>query len=255
MLIRVSRQSGDFGIDALHDAYYHGYLGDGDIQPAVRMALRSIDMALASSEVVEGDKATLREMKGLLAEIDSKRSVGDNRYIISEKVSTGFRYKNNPMDNPKASIDIVENPNAVYGYSPNPGSSLDGYVNAIDWTNPEQVKEAVKRREDYHNKNDNIVHIINEMRVEGFSPEAIAWAANNQRNINRLNDYINDQEGLERVMVRNEIKYGSAEGPTAEYLYKKYGSWEKVIEKSMSSNLGMDACCGLYDKYYHLYGY
>ena len=79
MLIRVSRQSGDFGLDALHDTYYHGYLtGDGDIQPAVGMALRSIDMALTSSEVATGDKATLRGMKGRLENIDSKRSVGDN---------------------------------------------------------------------------------------------------------------------------------------------------------------------------------
>jgi len=31
---------------------------------------------------------------------------------------TGFAYKNNPMDNPKAVKDILENPDAVYGFSP-----------------------------------------------------------------------------------------------------------------------------------------
>ena len=89
MLIRVSRQSGDFGIDALHDAYYHGYLtGDGDIQPAVGMALRSIDMALTSSEVVEGDKATLREMKGRLGLAQEYMSS-----VIDEKGESGYNGK------------------------------------------------------------------------------------------------------------------------------------------------------------------
>ena len=35
--------------------------------------------------------------------------------------------------------------------------------------------------------------------------------------------------------------------------YKKYGSWEKVIDKSLSTNEGADACLGLYDKYYDTY--
>lgn len=40
---------------------------------------------------------------------------------------------------------------------------------------------------------------------------------------------------------------------TAEQAYKKYGSWEVVLEKAMSANAGMDACCGLYDKFHHIY--
>ena len=86
MLIRVSRQSGDFGIDALHDAYYHGYLtGDGDIKPAVKMALRGIGMALASGEVATGDKATLREMKGRLGlahTLDVEEGNGYNEQVV-----------------------------------------------------------------------------------------------------------------------------------------------------------------------------
>ena len=86
------------------------------------------------------------------------------------------------------------------------------------------------------------------MRAEGYSIEEIARKTNQLRNTNRLNDYINDPEGLARVKNRNILKYGNEDGPTAEYLFEKYGSWEKVIEKSMSANPGMDACCGLYDK-------
>ena len=60
-------------------------------------------------------------------------------------------------------------------------------------------------------------------------------------------------EGLERVKCRNIAKYGNEYGLTAEDALRKYGSWEAVIEKTKSANPAMDACCGLYDKYYHLY--
>ena len=43
-------------------------------------------------------------------------------------------YKHNPMDNPKAAADIVEDPDAVYGYAPSPESTrLKEYVE-YDWT-------------------------------------------------------------------------------------------------------------------------
>ena len=165
-----------------------------------------------------------------------------------------FKYQHNPSENPKVLRDAMENTDAIYGYSPNPNSdSIGGYADKIDWTNPSEVANANARREVYHLKNDNILEVVNKMKAEGYSMEEIANAANQQRNINRLNDYINDPEGLLTVKQRNLIKYGNENGPTADYLYNKYGSWEKVIEKSMSANPGMDACCGLYDKYYHLY--
>jgi len=47
--------------------------------------------------------------------------------------------------------------------------------------------------------------------------------------------------------------YGNEEGPTADSLYAKYGSWQTVIEKALSSNAGMDACLGLYDEYYEIH--
>ncbi len=56
------------------------------------------------------------------------------------------------MDNPKAARDIIENPDAVYGFSPNPESTRIGkYADKIDWTNPEQVAVARQTREAYHN--------------------------------------------------------------------------------------------------------
>lgn len=53
-------------------------------------------------------------------------------------------------------------------------------------------------------------------------------------------------------MVRrsNLSTYQNPDGPTPEFLFKKYGSWEGVINASIRSNPGMDACVGLYDLYY-----
>ena len=47
--------------------------------------------------------------------------------------------------------------------------------------------------------------------------------------------------------------YGNELGPTPEYLFEQYGSWETVITKAFSSNPGMDACLGLYDEMFDTY--
>ena len=41
--------------------------------------------------------------------------------------------------------------------------------------------------------------------------------------------------------------------PLPEELYEKYSSWSTVLSKALSTNIGMDACLGLYDTYYSLY--
>ncbi len=112
------------------------------------------------------------------------------------------------MDNPKAAKDILENPESVYGYSPNPNSeSIGGYADAIDWTNSTEVAEAT----------------------------------NHQRNLNRLEDYVNDADGLAREKNRNISKYGNANGPTAEFLFEKYDDEHFVVLlKRNSKNLFMD---------------
>ncbi|KNY30351.1 hypothetical protein [Pseudobacteroides cellulosolvens] len=168
-----------------------------------------------------------------------------------------FQYENNPLDNPKAMADIILNPEAVYGFSPDPESTRIGeFASSIDWTNPEQVSKATAAREKYHQENDSIADLVVKMKKEDASPEEIAKAAVNQRNKNRLDSYLKrgDEAGYQRVLRSNQETYGNPLGMTPEDALKKYGSWEKVIDKTMSTNSGMDACCGLYDKYFHLYG-
>lgn len=54
-----------------------------------------------------------------------------------------FTYEHDPRENPNAMKDIIENPDAVYGFSPSPESDrLKEYVDAIDWTNPDRVSSA-----------------------------------------------------------------------------------------------------------------
>ena len=48
---------------------------------------------------------------------------------------TNFKYKYDPMNDPKVAGEIIRNPKAVYGFSPNPKSSRIGkYAEKIDWT-------------------------------------------------------------------------------------------------------------------------
>ena len=166
---------------------------------------------------------------------------------------TKFAYVHDPKDNPSAMADIIVNPDAVYGFSPNPESKRLGTYADYDWTNPEVVANAKKERIDYHNSFESMDVMLKEMRSKGCSVEEIARAVSTERNNLRLAACMNDEVELKKVKQSNLETYGNENGPTPESLFDKYGSWEMVIQKSFSSNAGMDACCGLYDDYYWLY--
>ena len=95
--------------------------------------------------------------------------------------------------------------------------------------------------------------ILYRMREEGASIEEMARAVSAERNRLRLESYKDDPKGLEDVRKSNLETYGQEDGPTPDQLFEKYGSWTTVLQKAFSPNLGMDACCGLYDEYYWLY--
>ena len=52
----------------------------------------------------------------------------------------GKTVKFNPLDNPKIEKDIITDSNAVYGYRPKPGLSLDQFD--IDWGDANKAAEA-----------------------------------------------------------------------------------------------------------------
>ena len=165
-----------------------------------------------------------------------------------------FHYEHDPMENPAAAKDIVVNPDAVYGYSPNPESTrLGKYADATDWADEAAVAAAREERRAYIEENKKMYRVIEEMLGQGKNVEEIAREVSRIRNENRLAAYDNDPEGLELVKQSNLDTYGHEEGPTADQLFEKYGSWQTVIEKALSTNAGMDACLGFYDENYDSY--
>ena len=171
---------------------------------------------------------------------------------ITAFCADGFRYSHDPLDNPKAMQDIVADENAVYGFRPSETGSLKMYADA-DWSDPEVVAQGRADRIAYHESIQTMYAMLNEMQAQGKSVEEIARAVSNRRNESRLEAYADDPEGLAALKARNLEKYGHEDGPQPDELYEKYGSWERVMEKSFSTNAGMDACLGLYDDYYFLY--
>ena len=55
----------------------------------------------------------------------------------SQSSESTFTYIHDPRENPLAMADIVENPDAVYGFSPDPESKRLGSFAQYDWTDPE----------------------------------------------------------------------------------------------------------------------
>lgn len=164
-----------------------------------------------------------------------------------------FHYTHDPAQNPAAMEDIIVNPDAVYGFSPKPDSKRLSEYASYDWTDPALVAEAKKIREDYHASLYTMYDILHAMRKDGAGIEEMARAVSAERNRLRLAAYENDPEALEVAKKSNLDTYGNEEGPTADSLFEKYGSWEVVLQKAFSPNAGMDAVCGLYDEYYDLY--
>jgi len=167
--------------------------------------------------------------------------------------TTGFRYEHDPRENPKAMEDIVVNPAAVYGFSPDPDSTRLGSFASYDWTDPDFVAYARETRMVYHESMDSMRKLFITMDAAGASEEEIARAVSAERNFLRLDAYKDDARALAEAKESNLKTYGHEDGPTADELYEKYGSWMVVIQKAFSPNLGMDVICGLYDDYYPLY--
>ena len=176
--------------------------------------------------------------------------------VIMSSYITAFAatpYVHDPMANSGAAKDIVVDPNAVYGYAPSPTSSrLKDYVD-YDWSDPVLVGKMRKQREEYHDSMKELYTMITNMKAAGSPVKDIAIAVSTRRNELRLESYKDDPVGLAKVKKSNLENYGNENGGTPEFFYNKYGSWETVIEKAISTNAGADAVLGLYDKYYDTY--
>ena len=166
---------------------------------------------------------------------------------------TGFRYSHDPMLDPRAAKDIIADENAIYGYSPDPDTERLGEYASYDWSNPSVVWKARQNRMKYLEQDAVLYQTLAVCNAQGRSIEETAREVSRMKNVLRLQSYENDPVGLAKVKASNLKTYGNEEGPTADSLYIKYGSWEKVLQKAFSTNHGMDACLGLYDDNYLRY--
>lgn len=173
--------------------------------------------------------------------------------LCSCATNTDFQYEHDPRENPEAMKDIIEDHKAVYGFSPDPHSKTLGTYASYDWTDPEFVEKSKQERIQYHDEMNTMIAVMSNLAADGATIEQIARAVSTERNRIKLAQYENEPEALALIKKNNLERYGHEEGPQPEELYKKYGSWEIVIEKAFTPNLGMDVICGLYDEYYPLY--
>ena len=219
-------------------------------------------LALITKEMVSANTFSVDTISGatctsnavIAGAIEAWLQIMTDRMSQEEWMQESFKYEHDPRDNPKAMKDIVYNPAAVYGFSPSPDSTrLKDYVDALDWTNPDQVAEARAVRQAYHDSMSELYRMIERMLHEGKNVETIARAVSQRRNELRLESEADNPEALALTKKSNLETYGNEMGPTADQLYEKYGSWQTVLEKALGTNMGMDACLGFYDEYYDYY--
>ena len=120
--------------------------------------------------------------------------------------SGSFSYVHDPRLNAEAMKDIVENPDAVYGFSPNPQSKRLGTYAKYDWSDPDVVADAKKQRIQYHQSLQTMYDMLNKMSAEGEPEEKIARTISAERNRLRLATYENDPQGLADVKKKTTRK-------------------------------------------------
>lgn len=159
-------------------------------------------------------------------------------------------YEHDPRFSASTMKDVKYDPAAVYGFSPREDSVRLGSYAAFDWSDPGIVEQGRNERIAYFESIKGLSTQMEQMFSEGRSMEEVARAISGERNRIRLEAYKDNPDGLKAAKESNLLKYGNEEGPTADSLFEKYGSWETVLNKAFSPNSGMDACLGLYDEQY-----
>lgn len=111
---------------------------------------------------------------------------------------------------------------------------------------PQEREVARDQRMRYHDLLEDMERTECAMRAEGRSEEDIARTLVQMRN--DAKDVVRagmTPEQVAELEARNQKKYGNPLGPTADQLYLKYGSWEKVTEAATRSSAAVDRELGL----------
>lgn len=111
---------------------------------------------------------------------------------------------------------------------------------------PQERETARDQRMHYHHLLEDMERKECAMRAEGRSEQDIARTLVQMRN--DAKDVVRagmTPEQVAELEARNQKKYGNPLGPTADQLYVKYGSWEKVVEAATRSSAAVDHELGL----------
>ncbi|MFF0435198.1 hypothetical protein ACFYU9_23565 [Streptomyces sp. NPDC004327] len=122
-----------------------------------------------------------------------------------------------------------------------PCPSTDPVVCRIRVMPMDQKVEAQRTRMSYHRLLEDMHRTEADMRAQGASDEEIARELVDMRN--QAKEITRAGMSPEEVRIleeRNMAKYGNPLGPTADQLYAKYGSWDKVIDASMRTSYAVD---------------
>jgi hypothetical protein len=139
---------------------------------------------------------------------------------------------------------IYADSKGVYGYLPSPGSRYASEL--YDFTDPSFVARQRDIRIGYLNDTANLEKAINTMRAGGVEEEAIARRVVIQRNSQKIE--------ARALMTADEVSvagaksmkdFGHPVGPTPDQMFKKYGDWNIVIEKSMQKDPAINMLLGL----------
>ncbi|MFH7597972.1 hypothetical protein WDV06_23120 [Streptomyces racemochromogenes] len=136
---------------------------------------------------------------------------------------------------------IITAPLAPPVAADDPCPSTDPVVCRIRVLPMDQKVEAQRTRMSYHRLLEDMHRTAADMRAAGASEEEVARELVDMRNqakeITRAGMTPQEVRILEE---RNIAKYGNPLGPTADQLYAKYGSWEKVSDASMRTSYAVD---------------
>ncbi|WUW20951.1 hypothetical protein OG521_09175 [Streptomyces sp. NBC_01463] len=127
-----------------------------------------------------------------------------------------------------------------------PCTSPEPVVCLIRSETPQEREVARDQRMRYHGLLEDMERTECAMRAEGRSEEDIARTLVQMRN--DAKDIVRagmTPEQVAELEARNEKKYGNPLGPTADQLYLKYGSWEKVADAATRSSEAVDRELGL----------
>ncbi|MFE1908002.1 hypothetical protein ACFW96_30705 [Streptomyces gardneri] len=122
-----------------------------------------------------------------------------------------------------------------------PCPSTDPVVCRIRVLPMDEKVEAQRTRMQYHGLLEDMRRTEANMREAGFTDEEIARELVDMRN--QAKEITRAGMSPEEVRIleeRNLAKYGNPLGPTADQLYAKYGSWQKVIDASMRTSYAVD---------------